>query len=55
VLLTLAAAAVALLLLVTGAVTVRWSDVAIDVELLLVLFALLLAVEILRASRGRAG
>ncbi|HEX6101084.1 MAG TPA: SLC13 family permease [Thermoanaerobaculia bacterium] len=47
-LLTLAAAAVALLLLVTG--VVRWSDVTIDVELLLVLFALLLAVEILRAS-----
>jgi len=48
VLLTLAAAAIAILLLLTGAV--RWSDVVIDVELLLVLFALLLAVEILRTS-----
>ena len=47
-LLTLAAAAIAILLLATGAV--RWSDVFIDTELLLVLFALLLAVEILRAS-----
>lgn len=47
-LLTLAAAAIAILLLLTGAV--RWSGVAIDVELLLVLFALLMAVEILRAS-----
>ena len=46
--LTLAAAAIAILLLVTG--VVRWSDVAVDRELLLVLFALLLAVEILRAS-----
>jgi Na+/H+ antiporter NhaD/arsenite permease-like protein len=48
VILTLAAAAIAILLLVTG--VVRWSGVAIDVELLLVLFALLMAVEILRAS-----
>lgn len=47
-LLTLIAAAIAILLLLTG--VVRWSEVAIDVELLLVLFALLLAVEILRAS-----
>ena len=46
--LTLAAAAIAILLLLTG--VVRWSDVFIDAELLLVLFALLLAVEILRAS-----
>ncbi|HEY0371594.1 MAG TPA: SLC13 family permease [Thermoanaerobaculia bacterium] len=46
--LTLAAAVVAVILLLTGAV--RWSDVTIDTELLLVLFALLLAVEILRAS-----
>ncbi len=47
-LLTLIAAAIASLLLLTG--VVRWSEVSIDVELLLVLFALLLAVEILRAS-----
>ena len=47
-LLTLAAAAIAALLLLTG--VVRWSEVSIDWELLLVLFALLLAVEILRAS-----
>lgn len=46
--LTIAAAAIAILLLVTGAV--RWNDVHVDHELLLVLFALLLAVEILRAS-----
>jgi Na+/H+ antiporter NhaD/arsenite permease-like protein len=48
VLLTLAAAAIAILLLVTGAV--RWGDVFVDGELLFTLFALLLAVEILRAS-----
>lgn len=46
--LTLCAAAIAILLLVTG--VVRWGDVQVDHELLLVLFALLLAVEILRAS-----
>ena len=47
-LLTLAAAAVAVLVLLSG--VVRWQDVYVDWELLLVLFALLLAVEILRAS-----
>lgn len=46
--LTLAAAAIAILLLATG--LVRWPEVRIDHELLLVLFALLMAVEILRAS-----
>ena len=47
-LLTLVAAAIAVLLLLAGAV--RWSDVSVDGELLLVLLALLLAVETLRAS-----
>ncbi len=46
--LTLAAAAIAILLLITG--MARWRDVSVDSELLLVLFALLMAVEILRAS-----
>ncbi len=47
-LLTLVAAALAIVLLLTG--VVRWRDIHVDAELLLVLFALLLAVEILRAS-----
>ena len=46
--LTVAAAAIAILLLLTG--VVRWRDVYVDHDLLLVLFALLMAVEILRAS-----
>jgi Na+/H+ antiporter NhaD/arsenite permease-like protein len=46
--LTLAAAVIAVLLLLTG--VARWEDVSVDAELLLTLFALLLAVEILRAS-----
>jgi Na+/H+ antiporter NhaD/arsenite permease-like protein len=48
--LLVATAVVALLFLLTGRVTLAAALRAIDVELLLVLFALLVAVEILRAS-----